>query len=115
MVHGLVHCEPEDFVHLSGIGREGGSSEFGEPAPEHPWRLAKAMPPDAPYRYDLGVEFLTHFPHHRLDLAFTRLDPAARKTDAQGHAHRRATADQEPAPVRLATGHYDTFHGRLML
>src|SRR5262249_55915150 len=115
MVHGLVNSEPEDFVHFGRIGRDDSRFEFGEPAPQHPWWLAEVVPPDTAYGYHLGTEFLAHFPHYRVSLAFAPVDPAARKADSQGHAHRGTAADQEPAPVRVPTGHHDTFQARFLL
>src|SRR5262249_7799738 len=109
------NSEPEDLVHFGRIGRDDGRLEFGEPAPQHPWRLAKVVPPDTAYGNNLGTQFLAHFPHYRVGLAFTRVDPPTRKADAQGYAHRRAAADQEPAPVRVPTGHHDTFQAHLLL
>jgi hypothetical protein len=73
VVHGLINCQPEDVVHFGGIGSDGDRREFGEPAPQHSWRLAKDMTPDTAYGYDLRTEFLAHFPHHRVGLAFARV------------------------------------------
>jgi hypothetical protein len=109
VIDGLVRREPEDFVDFAWVGRGRRGREFRQPAPERARRVTKEVLPDTTYGDNVGVQFLLHFPHHRLSLAFTSLNPPSWKADAQWPSHGRTAANEQPASVRTPTGYHDAF------
>src|SRR5439155_13083879 len=72
-------------------------------------RVTKEVLPDTTHRDNIGVQFLTHFPHDCLSLAFASLNPSSWKADTQWPSYCRTAADEQPASVRTPAGHHDAF------
>ena len=83
-------------MHFGWIRQQCGRVQSRQPAPQcaRPF-AAKDMVPDATDWLHVRLQFLLHFPHGRLDLRFSRLNPSARKTYTQRGAHHPGTTANE--------------------